>query len=185
MVKTQENSFSKNGLKKVVKFIIIPFLALGMFLFFFIKMSYIVNISASIPVGIYKTYEIDREIKVGDIVTFLPNENLNEYFKKRKIKETFIKHYIKIVVGVEGDSFKYKYSQKSGSYYILKNDKYNLGTVYQKDSKGNKLPRFGECTLQKDEYYVMGSHNKSFDSRYLGKISRKNIKKFAKPVFTF
>ena len=53
--------------------------------------------------------------------------------------------------------------------------------LYKKDSLGRDLPlKEGKYTLKKDEYFVIGTHIRSFDSSYMGVIRKEQIKNKAK-----
>lgn len=90
---------------------------------------------------------------------------------------------MKRVVGVEGDSFSYEKGLPTMDI-LMKNNKENLGVVLEKDPSGRIMPKQGELTLKKNEYFVLGDHELSLDSRYFGKILQKQIVSFIKPVFT-
>ena len=51
------------------------------------------------------------------------------------------------------------------------------GNLYEKDSLGNKVRTLkeGKQFLKVDEYWVMGTNDSSYDSRYWGAIKKKDI----------
>lgn len=142
---------------------------------------YVINISASLPMGIYKLYEIkDKKIDKGDIVMFLFPEEAEKYIRERKYLPDNVNTLLKRVVAVEGD----KVEAKNKTLYI-NDQEFWLGKIREKDSKGLPLPIMKSKTLEKDEYFVFGTHPTSFDSRYYGVIKRELILKKAELVWEF
>ena len=57
---------------------------MGFFLFDFAKENFRINVSESIPTGIYRVYPIDT-IKKGDCIVFETDENTREFMLKKRI----------------------------------------------------------------------------------------------------
>lgn len=140
---------------------------------------YAVNISASLPMGIYKLYEIEK-IEKGDIVMFSFPPEAEKYIRERKYLPDNVKTLLKRVTAVEGDNVEVR----DKTLYI-NNEEYWLAKIKEKDSKGLLLPRMKNQILEKDEYFVLGTHPTSFDSRYYGTIKREVILKKAELVWEF
>lgn len=142
---------------------------------------YVINISASLPMGIYKLYETkDKKIDKGDIVMFLFPEEAEKYIRERKYLPGNVNTLLKHVIAVEGD----KVEAKNKTLYI-NDQEFWLGKIREKDSKGLPLPIMKSKTLEKDEYFVFGTHPTSFDSRYYGVIKRELILKKAELIWEF
>lgn len=140
--------------------------------------NFTLNVSNSLPRGIYKTYKIERDIRVGDIVVFKPTQDIKVMLSKyQSIK--LVPLLMKQVIGISGDEFTYQENK------VIKNKKEVIGYIREKDFSNNLLPHYGEVKLLNDEFYVIGTHPNSFDSKYYGAIKREDILKFAKPIFIF
>ena len=51
---------------------------------------------------------------------------------------------------------------------------------------GNPLPlKTGKYTLKKDEFFMLGDHERSFDSSYMGIIKREQMLKKAELIYYF
>ena len=143
-------------------------LIVGFFLFDFAKENFRINVSESIPTGIYRVYPIDT-IKKGDCIVFETDESTREFMLKRGYIKENSKAFIKKVAGMEGDII----------------DK-TIKKIYAKDSMGNPLPlKTGKYTLKKDEFFMLGDHERSFDSSYMGIIKREQMLKKAKLIQEF
>lgn len=52
-----------------------------------------------------------------------------------------------------------------------------MGIAQKTDKDGNKVEQFiFNGVIPKDNFFVMGTHPRSFDSRYWGFVDRKDIK---------
>lgn len=152
-------------------------LIVGFFLFDFAKENFRINVSESIPTGIYRVYPIDT-IKKGDCIVFETDESTREFMLKRGYIKENSKAFIKKVAGMEGDII------EIGEYLKI-NDK-TIKKIYAKDSMGNPLPlKTGKYTLKKDEFFMLGDHERSFDSSYMGIIKREQMLKKAKLIQEF
>lgn len=177
--------FKRSNLIFFIKlFTILIFLFTG--LQFFQKKGYIINISKSLPLGIYKTYEIKEELKIGDIVVFIPNKKNKEfmiergYLKEKDLAKTLMKK----IAGIEKDVFTVEKSELFG-LVLKKNNKEELGFVSSQDRRFRNLPYINYLKLKKDEYFLIGESIFSYDSRYFGAVKREEILYKAKPIFVF
>lgn len=108
-----------------------------------------------------------REPRQGDYILFTPPV-INKYTKGKLL--------VKRIVCSEGQRI-----QSVGLDYYC--DGRYLGRARTEDSKGNPVePYRVDKVIQKGEYFVMGSNEKSYDSRYMGLIARHNIKKLMIPL---
>jgi len=83
------------------------------------------------------------------------------------------KKFIKKVVCKPGDKLSFKNMHHYYNYFC--NDKF-IAKAYKRDSK-NKLLQHNTFIgkIPKDNYFVVGSHDKSFDSRYWGFVNKNQI----------
>lgn len=92
---------------------------------------YVINISASLPMGIYKLYETkDKKIDKGDIVMFLFPEEAEKYIRERKYLPDNVNTLLKHVVAVEGD----KVETKNKTLYI-NDQEFWLGKIREKTAR--------------------------------------------------
>lgn len=130
------------------------------------RKCFVLNISSSIPIGIYK---VDKSIdfKKGDIITFSINNYPNILDYPGNIKNITFSKYI---AGISGDYIKIE----NNKIYI--NDK-EKGNIFKVDGLDNKLPQFKEkeYMVKEDEIFVLGTNDKSFDSRYYGCIKKSDV----------
>lgn len=152
-------------------------LIVGFFLFDLAKENFRINVSESIPTGIYRVYPIDT-IKKGDCIVFETDKNTREFMLKRGYIQKSSKAFIKKVAGMEGDIIEI-------DEYLKINGK-TIKKIHTKDSMGNPLPlKTGKYTLKKDEFFMFGDHERSFDSSYMGIIKREQMLKKAKLIQEF
>ena len=143
---------------------------------------FFLQLTDSMPKGIYLRKKIPEKIEVGDIIVFRP-----PYIAKKLIYNRgwylFKKKYnlIKQVMAVEGDEV--KINLKDG---LLINNKY-VGPVCEYDSKGLPLPVFkGKFKILKNEIFFVSSYCKnSFDSRYFGPVKKNSLIGIAIPFIVF
>lgn len=162
----------KNNIEKIMKYkkkinlfflifwIIFVLIVVGYFIF--TKLFWI-NITPSIPVGIYREIKLN-EIKKGDIVVFKMDKNFEKYSSAKDILSA------KQVVALNGD----KLEEKSNHLYVNGEDygEYVVG-----------IPK-AKLNISKDGYWVLSKQKYSLDSRYYGEIKRKDILKKMKLVYS-
>ena len=182
-------------------FLIISFIS---FIIFAKKNNYIFNISKSLPIGIYQKLE-DKNFQKGDLVVLdIPKERMDFMISRGYIDGNMLKTMLKRIEGVEGETFKalsiedlktYQLNEniefssidipKSSKKFLVKENKI-LGSISNFDSRGRQLPQIkSPLILNKDEFFVMGESDNSFDSRYFGKIKKEEILYKVKPILTF
>lgn len=182
-------------------FLIISFIS---FIIFAKKNNYIFNISKSLPIGIYQKLE-DKNFQKGDLVVLdIPKERMDFMISRGYIDGNMLKTMLKRIEGVEGETFKalsiedlktYQLNEniefssidipKSSKKFLVKENKI-LGSISNFDSHGRELPQMeNSLILNKDEFFVMGESDNSFDSRYFGKIKKEEILYKVKPILTF
>ena len=162
---------------KVLK--IYLFLFIFMLIFKIIAKNYTVVITESLPLGVYKLYPIKDTIKIGDIVQFKPNKNTIEFLKDRgylpEIADTLVKEVAADYSNRDEIKFIYDVNLKQNLLYVGEK---NYGPIFLKDSKGRDITFVSLEDLKpknSDEFLLLSSHYKSYDSRYFGLIKRNQI----------
>ena len=130
------------------------------------RKSFVINISSSIPVGIYKV-DKSTDFKRGDIVTFSTKKYKDILDYPGSIKNITFSKY---VVGISGDYIRIE----NNKIYINNKKK---GNIFKVDRLNNKLPQLKEkeYIVKEDEVFVLGTNDKSFDSRYYGCIKKSDV----------
>ena len=162
-------------------------IVLKIYLIFFIFMiilktiakNYTIVITESLPLGIYQLSPIRDTIKDGDIVQFKPNEDTVNFIKNRgylpEIADTLVKEVAADYSNRDEIKFIYDVNLKQNLLYVGEK---NYGPIFLKDSKGRNITSVSLEDLRpknKDEYLLLSSHYKSYDSRYFGLIKRNQI----------
>jgi conjugative transfer signal peptidase TraF len=142
------------------------------------RSCYYINLSHSVPLGLYQVIPPDN-LKTGDLVVFEPPQGARFLIQQR--------HWlpngwplIKRVGALAGDS----YSVIEGSFFV--NGTY-VGPVYERDSEGKALPYIGgRYRVERNEFLPISTHiNNSFDGRYFGSVPLSSIKGKLRPIWTF
>ena len=172
---------SKRKFRKLIIAIwIFIFIILGTVSIFRLN-NYILNISESLPIGIYQKLD-SHEYKIGDYVVISIPEEYKEFMYSRGYMENdkfSVKTILKKIEGANGDSFEIIGES------LIKNNNDIIAKVFNKDSKGRELPKISKITLKNGEYFLLGEHPHSLDSRYLGKFKEKDILYKVRPILTF
>ena len=171
--------------------------SLKIYLFFFIFMlifkiiakNYTIVITESLPLGVYKLYPIKDTIKIGDIVQFKPDEDTVKFIKNRgylpEIANTLVKEVAADYNNRDEIKLVYDTNLKLNLLYVGEK---NYGPIFLKDSKGRNITSASLEDLKpknSDEFLLLSSHYKSYDSRYFGLINRKQILNKAKIKIKF
>ena len=199
----------RKPLKKIIYYSVLWFLifliiSFFSFIIFAKKNRYVFNISESLPIGIYQKLE-DKNFQKGDLVVLdIPKERMDFMISRGYIDGNMLKTMLKRIEGVEGETFKalsiedlktYQLNEniefssidipKSSKKLLVKENKI-LGSISNFDSRGRQLPQIkSPLILNRDEFFVMGESDNSFDSRYFGKIKKEEILYKVKPILTF
>ena len=165
------------------------FFFIFMLIFKIIAMNYTIVITESLPLGIYKLYAIKDTIKIGDIVQFKPDEDTVKFIKNRgylpEIANTLVKEVAADYSNRDEIKLVYDTNLKLNLLYVGEK---NYGPIFLKDSKGRDITFVSLEDLKpknSDEFLLLSSHYKSYDSRYFGLINRKQILKKAKIKIKF
>ena len=165
------------------------FLFIFMLIFKIIAKNYTVVITESLPLGVYKLYPIKDTIKIGDIVQFKPDEDTVKFIKNRgylpEIANTLVKEVAADYSNRDEIKLVYDTNLKLNLLYVGEK---NYGPIFLKDSKGRDITFVSLEDLKpknSDEFLLLSSHYKSYDSRYFGLINRKQILNKAKIKIKF
>ncbi|MDO4689815.1 MAG: S26 family signal peptidase [Fusobacterium sp.] len=165
-----------------------------MFLMFFSFMAYLkilssnytINVTESLPLGIYKLTDIEH-IEIGDTVQFYLNEKELEILYSRGYLPRFAKTLLKEVAADYSNRDEIEIKEDKFHKYLYVSGK-NYGLIFNKDSKGRAIKEICLEELKpknKNEYLLLSSHYKSYDSRYFGLISKDKILKKAEIKIKF
>ena len=199
----------RKPLKKIIYYSVLWFLifliiSFFSFIIFAKKNRYVFNISESLPIGIYQKLE-DKNFQKGDLVVLdIPKERMDFMISRGYIDGNMLKTMLKRIEGVEGETFKVLTVEELKGSLFSENNEFSsieisslpkkflikenkiLGSISNFDSRGRQLPQIkSPLILNKDEFFVMGESDNSFDSRYFGKIKKEEILYKVKPILTF
>lgn len=146
---------------------------------YLIKDNYIINPSKSLPRGIYRLYP-PTNIKRGDIVIFNISEDLQSYMKQRGYILDNVTTLMKKAAAFSNDTVEIKNQE------IFVNN-VSWGKVYKVDSKYRPLKNMKneDLILKSDEFIALSDVDKSFDSRYFGKVKTSEIIAKSKIILKF
>lgn len=167
---------------KIIKSFFINLLAaifVCTFLFNYLKSNYAINRSSSITEGIYKLHPINNSLNKGEIVVFNVDKDTYNYMLNRNYINKYTIAFIKIIAGVPNDTIEINKDLIINGQIIKK-------SLPKVDSLGRELPLIqGKFKLKENEYFLVGTHIRSFDSSYMGIIKKDQIKNKAELIFSF
>ena len=121
-----------------------------------------INEDKSLPYRFFVLVPVFGKIREGDIIAFEPLKD-NMFMKGLKgliVKEVGCSHPSMLIV-------------KGKEYYCVK----YLGKASGRSSDGRKVKSFVRSgTVPENCYFVIGKHERSYDSRYFGFVCRDKIK---------
>ena len=129
---------------------------------------YVINVTPSIPLGIYKLEKFDGVLKKGDLVVY---EVDDKYKGLTSIKGTTFKS-VKPVAAF----YKDRVEIKNNRIYVNDED---YGEIFQKIS-----PVFNG-KIKEDEVLTLSKVRGTFDGRYYGAIKKSKIEKKARLIYEF
>lgn len=163
---------NNRALKKFFKVLLIT-LGIVYTVKLYVYNNYCINITPSVPKGIYKLKKIE-EYRKGKIVYIEIPDNAKKVIWEREYLPKHINYLVKYIKGIPGDLIQVK----NNKLYI--NDEYQ-GSIKKYDLQGkileSSLPK--NYTLRKDEYVLLGKDDNSYDSRYFGIVKKEKILKEA------
>ena len=174
--------FNKNRLKTVLTICIVTVsvvLLLGSVLYW---AGFRVNITPSLPVGIWRINPNFDKIKKGDIVIFSPTKKIaalgiqREYLVKKPGNKHNCINLMKQVYGLPGDQISFP-----ENFIQVNNTPINFKRL-KVDSKGRPMPQIPAGIVPPKTIFVLTQSALSFDSRYYGPIPLKNVYGTARPI---
>ncbi|MGL4946354.1 MAG: S26 family signal peptidase [Cetobacterium sp.] len=135
--------------------------------------NYIINVTKSLPRGVYKILH-SKEFKKNDIVVFEIPEKAKKYLFDRKYVPSIVTSMMKAVASEKIDDV----IEINNDNELIINNK-NWGKVYKYDSYGRKLPEIDieKMKVQKGEILLLSDYSdRSFDGRYFGVVPISSIK---------
>ena len=130
--------------------------------------TYVINVTPSIPLGIYKLEKFDGILKKGDLIVY---EVDSKYKNLTSIKGTTFK-LVKPVAAFYND----KIEIKSNRIYVNGED---YGEIF------SKILSTFNGKIQKDEILTLSKVKGTFDGRYYGAIKKSKIEKKARLIYEF
>lgn len=149
---------------------------------------YRLNLTPSVPVGLYRLHAVPAEIRRGDLVLFMTPESVHDIWP-------WWRSLLKPVAGVAGDTVCVQEVSKHWphKHFMVRSPVSDptqvqwsfYGPVYP-EAEGKALPQMGGCTpLREGEIVVASRAEKSMDSRYFGTLPITAIRAIATPVLTW
>lgn len=144
------------------------------------------NLTASLPLGVWKINKSFTRIERGDYVWFVPTKEIADFALKRGylIKNNRCENntipLLKVVYGLPGDTY-FFYEKK----LLLNNLPVKNVERRKTDSLGRIMPTIPNGEVLENQLFVLTTNSHSFDSRYYGAIPIENVKGTAKPIFTW
>ena len=127
---------------------------------------YVINVTPSIPLGIYKLEKFDGVLKKGDLVVYEVND---KYKNLTSIKRTMFKS-VKPVAAFYED----KVEIKDNRIYVNGED---YGEIFSKVSSNFN------GKMKEDEVLTLSKVRGTFDGRYYGAIKKSKIEKKARLIY--
>ena len=168
----------KMNRNKILKIFIKIFLSI-LLCHVIINNFFVVNLTPSIKMGIYFVLPVNKDdLKIGDIVLFSMPKEIDKFVHEREYVTDNCHTFLKEIGALENDRIKIE----NKKLYI--NDKF-IGKIEQEDTLGRELPQIENFIVPKDYFFPIGTHPKSFDGRYYGKVDIKLIEKQAFLIVDF
>ena len=142
----------------------------------YFKCNYVINVTPSLPLGIYRLKKPDN-LKTGDVVLFDLNVDIKERMAERGYIPDKKTKLLKTIGAFENN----KIEIIDNFLYV---DDENYGEILTYDLSGSKLPQI-EIKVEKGYFLALTKQNLSFDSRYFGQIKLERIEKKAELIYRF
>lgn len=173
-------SFKMKEPKYFILSLVVLFSYLGINIFIRLHGAFFyINTTPSQPLGIYQALKFDGRLETGDLVIFKPPQKIHPYVYGRGwMKEGEL--MLKNVGALPGDI--YEVTDEA----IMINGQH-VGPIATVDRKGLPLPRLrGRFKVKEGGFLPISTHiPNSFDGRYFGAVSTKQIKAKAVLVYKF
>ena len=147
--------------------------------FWLLSKMFYVNVTASLPCGLYMRVPSEK-FERGDYIIYEPSNEVKKLITKNGWGSG--KHdFLKQIGAVEGE--KYTIDAETLNFEI--DGKY-IGRVFETDSEGNELPKIrGQFEVPQGYILPIAENERSFDGRYSGTISVSQIKTRVVPILIF
>jgi conjugative transfer signal peptidase TraF len=136
----------------------------------------VINLTDSIPHGIYKVFQSPNSITVGTLILFdLPRKIRKKLGSRPWLKDSV--PFLKPVGAVAGQEVCIRDD-------VILIDAYKVGTLTPNDYEGLPLPQTRGCyILHSGQVLPLSTSKHSFDGRYFGAIETEKITGMAIPLF--
>ena len=128
-----------------------------MFLLRGIAKNYTITVTESLPLGIYKLYPIEDDIKIGDIVQFKPSKEILDFIYDREYLPRYATTLLKEVAADYSNRDEIEIVNDGEVSYLYVSGK-NYGIILNTDSIGRKITPLRVENLKprnKDEYLLL------------------------------
>lgn len=143
-----------------------------------------INVSGSLPMGIYRVEDGTTALERGSIVIVCLSERWSRFALDRSILGSGAcpggSYGVgKVVVAVSGDVVTTSQNSLLVGNTVLVN-----GATLARDQLGRLMPHhpWGRHTLRAEELWLYSCHPSAFDSRYFGPVIRSQVNAVVKPV---
>ncbi|MCR6502074.1 conjugative transfer signal peptidase TraF [Shinella sp. CPCC 101442] len=144
-----------------------------------------VNLTPSEPLGLWQIQQLDRPIQVSDLVFVCPpvsdimlNARARGYLR-HGLCAGGLAPLIKTVAAISG--------QRIEVSDLVRIDGHSLphAKLMQRDGQGRRMLPYGGGIIPPGAVYLHSDFRGSFDSRYFGPLSTKNVLGLAREVWTY
>ena len=140
---------------------------------------FFVNVSESLPLGIYVRVP-NKNLCDGNYIVYEPPDEVKKIIVANGWGDGK-RDFLKKVGAIEGE----KYSINAENLNFEIEGKY-IGKVFEKDNIGNELPKLrGNFEVPKNCILPIATSERSFDCRYSGVISKNLVKAKVIPILTW
>ena len=139
------------------------------------------NETDSIPMGFYLSSEIPQIHKLKD-KTIVVYDSIGNAAVDLAISRGYFKQpsFCKYIAGKPGDTIEVNYG------YITINGRHTKVKMKTNDFANRPLPYPDyPLVLKADEFFILGDHPESYDSRYYGLVKYSDLSALYTPLFTF
>lgn len=179
-------SFNKKRFKKVSLICISVFSVIFISGCLLYQAGVRLNLTPSLPVGIWKIDKSFTRIEKGDYVWFAPTKKIAEfgiergYLKENPDCKNNAIPLLKVVYGLPGDSYSFHENQ-----IRINNIPVEKAKRRKTDSQGRTMPQISNGIVRGKHLFVLTLNSHSFDSRYYGTIPMNNVEGTARPIITW
>jgi conjugative transfer signal peptidase TraF len=167
---------NKNGKILAYTCLVVLILGTGFITKSILKKNILVNISPSVPVGIYLRTSSKKTPAYGDLIRFCAPRWISErgYTKTSRYCLNKRPALLKPIAALPGD--KIGYTTKSGLIYLTLNNRMTSAVVLKSDTKGRAMPMFRPGIVPQNSFLPLSTYNaRSADGRYFGPVSDEKI----------